>query len=322
MLELNSNRLKHMGTVQGLQGCVRLRYAALFRFTTERQYVLKRNFRHLSLYWNAVTKIPNYRQKMLHLVPSLLVLDKIVVNSGDFPHLNVFQDEHPEQLLTVDAPEPPMALQGQHAVEYLSVLKSTVYRSWGSRSIITLQRCLRGHIARQFALAFLRKKLKIRNAITVGMAVRALGGARNGVGEECQRLVKCLSTAFGSGQRALLDTLPVLDDEDIWTSKRMCDVYADPRQAYFLQQLLEIAAPQQHDMGWSCVSVWRRSLRWASTGDKVAGDALLRVAHCFAKRPFMWLRSRPSLKMVSSSGSSCCKYRASHTRTRRLRTSS
>ncbi len=27
MLDLNSNRLKHMGTVQGLQGCVRLRYA-------------------------------------------------------------------------------------------------------------------------------------------------------------------------------------------------------------------------------------------------------------------------------------------------------
>ena len=41
VLELNSNRLKHQGTVQGLQGCVRLHY--------------------LSLYWNAVTKIQNYR---------------------------------------------------------------------------------------------------------------------------------------------------------------------------------------------------------------------------------------------------------------------
>jgi hypothetical protein len=85
---------------------------------------------------------------MLQLVPSLLILDKIVVNkylpapplcvciaaphaldSGDFPHLNVFQDEHPESLLSMDVPEPPVSLQGQPAVDYLSSMKKTV-RGW------------------------------------------------------------------------------------------------------------------------------------------------------------------------------------------------
>ncbi len=87
--------------------------------------------------------------------------------------------------------------------------------------------------------------------------------------------------------------------QDLWSTKRSCDIYADPRQAYFLQQLLQFAAPEAHDMGWSCISVWRRSLRWVGSGEKIGGDALLRVTHCFAKRPYIWLRSRPSLKMVS-----------------------
>ena len=115
-----------------------------------------------------------------------------------------------------------------------------------------------------------------------------------------RRLVKCLNSPFGSGQRALLDTLPSLDDEDLWTAKRSCDVYADPRHAYFLQQLLEFAAPQQHDFGWSCVSVWRRSLRWVGKGDRIGGDALLRLTRCFSQRPFLWLRSRPSLRMATT----------------------
>ncbi len=251
------------------------------------------------------------------LVPTLLILDKIVVSNADFPFLNVFQDEHPEAMLTMDVPEPPLALHGQPAADYLAHMKKTVYAAWSSRRIITLQRCLRGHIARRSALAFLRQKLKIRNAITVGMSVRLLGGVRDGLGDDCRRLIKALGTAFGSGQRALLDTLPSLDDEDLWSAKRSCDVYADPRQAYvkpphpalkmcdilrryFLQQLLEFAAPQQHDMGWSSVSVWRRSLRWVGSGSRIGGDSLLRMTHCFAKRPFMWLRSRPSLKMVGT----------------------
>lgn len=274
---------------------------------------MKHSLRQLSLYWNAVTKIQNYRQKLLSLVPSLLILDKIVVNSGDFAFLNVFQDEHPESLLTIDVPEPPMALQGQPALDYLTLLKKSTYASWSARRIITLQRCLRGHFARRFALAFLRKKLKIRNAITVGICVRLLGGALDAPGEHCRRLVKCLASPFGTGQRALLDMLPSVDDEDLWTAKGACDVYADPRQAYFLQQLLDFAVPQQHDMGWSCVSVWRRSLRWAGAGDRIAGDALVRLTHCFAKRPFMWLRSRPSLKMVSSSCDTVSSCRRSQT---------
>ena len=61
-----------------------------------------------------------------------------------------------------------------------------VYVSWSSRRIVTLQRCLRGHIARRFALGFLRKKLKIRNAITLGVSVRALGGIQDGIGHECR----------------------------------------------------------------------------------------------------------------------------------------
>ncbi len=175
--------------------------------------VLIRACRYLSLYWNAVTKIPNYRQKMLMLVPSLLVLDKIVVSSSDFPFLNVFQDEHPEAMMTMVVPEPPLALQGQVAADYLLLMKKTVYASWSSRRIITLQRCVRGHFARRFALAFLRQKLKVRNAVTVGLSVRLLGGISDGVGEHCRRLMKCLTAAFGSGQRALLDALPSFDDE-------------------------------------------------------------------------------------------------------------
>jgi hypothetical protein len=227
-----------MGTLQGLEGCVRLRYARALHYN--REPVLNHALRCLSLYWNAVTKVPSYRQKMLQLVPSLLILDKIVVHSGDFNCLNVFQDEHPESLLAIDVPEPPMALQGQPAMDYLTGLKKTVYASWSARRIITLQRCLRGHIARRFALAFLRKKLKIRHAVTLGLAVRALGGARDGPGEECVQLVKSMSAAFGAGQRALLDTLRCVDDEDLWAAKRSCDVYADPRQAYFIQQLLQV----------------------------------------------------------------------------------
>jgi hypothetical protein len=220
-------------------------------------------------------------------------------------------------MLSMDVPEPPLALHGQPAADYLSHMKKTVYASWSSRRIITLQRCLRGHLARRTALAFLRQKLKIRNAITVGMCSRMLGGLQDGPSDVCRRLIKALGAAFGSGQRALLDTLPSLDDEDLWSAKRSCDVYADPRQAcvkpphpalqicnilrrYFLQQLLEFAAPQQHDMGWSCVSVWRRSLRWVGSGSRIGGDSLLRMTHCFTKRPFMWLRSRPSLKMVGA----------------------
>jgi hypothetical protein len=38
MLDLNSNRLKHIGTVQGLQGCVRLRYACARSAETENPF--------------------------------------------------------------------------------------------------------------------------------------------------------------------------------------------------------------------------------------------------------------------------------------------
>jgi hypothetical protein len=269
-----------------------------------------------------VTKIANYRQKMLQLLPSLLILDKIVVNNGDFPHLNVFQDEHPESLLTMDVPEPPIALHGHPAAAYLLLMKKTIYSSWSTRRVVTLQRCLRGHLARRMALAFLRQKLKICNAISVGMAVRSLGGVRDGVGAECRRLVKCLVSPFGSGQRALLDTLPRLDDEDLWSVKTACDVYADPRQAFFLQQLLELVAPQQHDMGWSSVGVWRRSLRWSASGDKIAGDALLRLSHCVTNRPFLWLRSRPSLRMVGPAPARCAPYTRSKCCIRQPQTSS
>ena len=55
--------------------------------------------------------------------------DSYFLDSGDFPHLNVFQDEHPESLLSMDVPEPPMALQGQAAVDYLVLMKRTV-RGW------------------------------------------------------------------------------------------------------------------------------------------------------------------------------------------------
>ncbi len=93
-------------------------------------------------------------------------------------------------MLTMVVPEPPLALQGQIAQDYLTLLKTSVYMAWSSRRIITLQRCARGHFARRLALAYLRNKLKIRNAVTVGMSVRLLGGVRDGLGDECRRLMK------------------------------------------------------------------------------------------------------------------------------------
>jgi hypothetical protein len=206
VLDLNSNRLKHMGTLQGLQGCPRLRSVARACLVYEPSEGV---VRCLSLYWNAVAKVPNFRQKMLQLLPTLLVLDKIVVNSSDFSHLNVFEDEHPESLRTVDVritlpalalcalyvtlpaqlPQPPVVLQGAPAEHYMQCLKKTVYDAWGSRPIIALQRCLRGHSARKVALSFLRRKLQIRNALGVGLAVRALGGMRDGGGLECRWLI-------------------------------------------------------------------------------------------------------------------------------------